>query len=552
MGSYQNTSLDNINQGFEAREALSRATSLDLKFIDLIRFPINPDTLQIIPAPRAEALQAVCFEKKGLSLKIATTDPTNPAFKKLAEGFEDQKFEVEVFVATLSGIKSALKLYHQELLNKKEVQLTYDFDEQSGQTLESEFMRFAQLEELIHEKTPAEALNQIEILALQLKASDIHLQPYPEKVELRFRLDGLLHDICEINPEVGAKIVNHIKYEAGMRSNLTQVPQDGHLSFEANGRSVDLRVSTLPTESVESVVMRVLDTNKGIKSFEDLGFAAPVREDIDRLLRRKNGMVLVTGPTGSGKTTTLYSMLADINKPETKIVTLEDPIEYHLDGITQSQINEKADYNFSTGLKSLLRHDPNVVLIGEIRNLETAKLASEASLTGHIVFSSLHTNSSFGAITRLRNLGLESYNLASSLNGILAQRLLRKACSHCQEKTEIKTGAFLKFEEAVQRIANSHYEVPSHFIAETQTLQTITTKGCEKCAHTGYLGQTIICEYLNLDPEVKALISDGIPELELATLYRDKNPNHLSLFEDGIRKVLMGQTTLEEVYRVAG
>ena len=556
MGSYQNTAVENINQVFETREAQSQAQTLGYPYIDLTQFPINPDVLQIMPEVKARASGSVCFYKKGLHIKIATLDPENKTLTQWIKKKEQDRFEVEIFITSTSCLEIAFGLYAQSLLNKKEVLLNHEFDEARSQNIESEFIRFGDLEEKMQKMTAQQGLNEIEILALQLKASDIHLQPNGSKCTLRFRLDGLLHDICTIGQDLASKIINHIKYEAGMKSNITKVPQDGNLRFQANDRKVDLRISTLPTETIESVVMRVLDTEKGIKSFTDLGFPEETQAQVEKMLRRKNGVILVTGPTGSGKTTTLYSMLSTLNTSEKKIVTLEDPIEYHLDGITQSEVNEKSDYNFSTGLRSLLRHDPDAILIGEIRDLSTAKLASEASLTGHIVFSSLHTNSSIGAITRLRNLGLESYNTASCLNGVLAQRLARKVCKNCAIPHKVQTQDYQKFQEAYDHILKAFPDqkksLESIFNTETKRLKTFEAKGCEKCAHTGYLGQTVLCELFIPDQDTKRLIAEEASELQIAQAHQKNHPEFLTIFENGVQKILQGDTTLEEVYRVAG
>jgi general secretion pathway protein E len=317
-------------------------------------------------------------------------------------------------------------------------------------------------------------------------------------------------------------------------------------------------VSTLPTEGLESVVMRVLDSRKGLKSFTELGFDQFTVDLITRALKRKSGMLLVTGPTGSGKTTTLYAMLKELNSSEKKLVSLEDPVEYHLEGVTQSPVDENSDYSFSNGLKALLRHDPDVILIGEIREATTAKLASEAALTGHVVLSSLHTNSALGAISRLRNLGLESFNIASAINAVFAQRLVRKVCSHCVKKSWVdlsdhkRVSVLLKTLEAKYPNLKTSGKTKGQHEGQTGIfLEVPEPSGCEKCSHTGYSGQTAICEALWFTDQLRDAIAKEMGEQglkELATVQNDST----SLFGDGLKKVILGETTLDEVYRVAG
>lgn len=547
--------VDAINQSFEEKEAQSKAVAAGLEYINLAKFPLNPDILHLIDCEKAKALQLVPFYRNGYKLKLAVVNPGVKGLDFLRSELEAAQFEVELAVCSARSFNQVLDLYHSDLVNRKTIELQHDFAENEASNLESKFVSFGELEINLKTLPAAEALNAIEIIALQVKASDIHVQPAETAGMLRFRIDGILHDIAKLSLDRAQKLVNHIKYEAGMKSNISHIPQDGSLSFVANGRKVDLRVSTLPTEWLESVVMRILDSRKGLKSFADLGFDAEVKETITRALRRKSGMVLVTGPTGSGKTTTLYAMLKQLNDPDKKLVSLEDPVEYHLDGVTQSPVDEQSDYTFANGLKALLRHDPDVILIGEIREGTTAKLASEAALTGHVVLSSLHTNSALGAISRLRNLGLESFNIASAINAIFAQRLVRRVCPHCAKKQLVDLAEHKRVADLITPLKAKYPTLPIDVmttkaedgVAHTQ-LELPQPDGCVECSHTGYLGQTVICETLWFTDELRAAIGRGEDEQTLKKTIENQG----TLFSDGLRKALLGETTLDEVYRVAG
>ena len=557
--------LKDINQDFETRAAQARAHSFGISYVDLLTYPLNPDVLKLVEGDDSAAAKAIPFWKNGKEVRLAVINPKTELVTEVVSRLEINHYQVELWLCSQSGFDKAFLNYASHLVDRKEVKVRHDFEEKIETTSQDRFKGFASLIETLKLVPVNKALNEIEIAAVQSKASVIHLQPYEKKGELRFRIDGILHTVGDLSAEKTQKIIGQIKYEAGMKANITDIPQDGHITFKANDRKIDLRVSSLPTEYHESIVMRVLDSSRGIKSFTELGFDAYKEQKILEVLKKKNGMVLVTGPTGSGKTTTLYAMLTELNDPTRKLVTLEDPIEYHLDEVTQSQVSGQGDYNFGNGLKALLRHDPDVILIGEVRDLETAKLAAEAALTGHVVLSSLHTNSALGAITRLRNLGLESFNVSSSVNAIFAQRLVRKICAHCQTKSVIDLKVDVRFRTALERsiTADPSLRDHLHFVDEfskdqvpapASKLELVSANpdGCEHCAQSGYAGQTVLAEVVFLDDALRQLVSDNENELILEAFEKERNPNFLTLFEDGVRKVVLGETSVQEIYRVAG
>jgi general secretion pathway protein E len=366
--------------------------------------------------------------------------------------------------------------------------------------------------------------------AVKENASDIHIEPFENRLVVRFRIDGVLHEVLQSRRAVAPLVVSRIKVMSRLDIAEKRLPQDGRISLKVAGRAVDVRVSTIPSGHGERVVMRLLDKQAGRLNLDSLGMAPDTERVVDELIRRPHGILLVTGPTGSGKTTSLYAALARINDRSRNIMTVEDPIEYYIDGIGQTQVNTKVDMTFARGLRAILRQDPDVVMVGEIRDLETAEIAVQASLTGHLVLSTLHTNTAVGAVTRLRDMGVEPFLLSSSILGVMAQRLVRVLCPTCKVQVEPS--------ETERRLLGLPPEThPTIFHA----------RGCESCSGTGYRGRTGIYEMVVVDDEMRGMIHEGAGEQALDRHARLSTP---SIREDGVRKVLEGATTLEEVVRV--
>lgn len=367
--------------------------------------------------------------------------------------------------------------------------------------------------------------------AIKEGASDIHVETFERALVIRFRIDGVLREILKPNRQLASLLISRIKVMSKMDIAEKRIPQDGRISLRIGGRGVDVRVSTLPSSFGERVVMRLLDKNNAKLELEHLGMTLDNRNKMSELIHKPHGIILVTGPTGSGKSTTLYAALSDINSKDRNILTVEDPIEYQLDGIGQTQVNPKVDMTFSRGLRAILRQDPDVVMIGEVRDLETAQIAVQASLTGHLVLSTLHTNTAVGAVTRLRDMGLEPFLLSSSVLGVLAQRLVRTLCSECRESAA-------PTERELEQLASNR-------VANVSAIYH--PKGCENCNNTGYRGRTGIHELLIVDEDVRDMIHSGAGEQIVERHIRPFTP---SIRQDGIAKVLAGVTTLEEVLRV--
>ena len=367
--------------------------------------------------------------------------------------------------------------------------------------------------------------------AIRVNASDIHIESFEKKLSVRLRVDGQLREIVQPRRELAPLLVSRIKVMARLDIAEKRIPQDGRISLRLAGREVDVRVSTLPSSHGERVVMRLLDKQAGRLNMTHLGLMHNDYERLTQLIHKPHGIILVTGPTGSGKTTTLYAALSDLNDLTRNILTAEDPIEYQLEGIGQTQVNTKVDMTFARALKAMLRQDPDVVMVGEIRDLETAEIAVQASLTGHLVLSTLHTNTAIGAVTRLKDMGIEPFLLSSSLIGVIAQRLVRTLCPHCHSWREADD-----FEQ----------QMFAHLPSSTP-IRLPEAKGCEHCSHLGFSGRTAIYEIVPIDDATRRLIHGNAAEYELEQHIRRFAP---AIRDDGLLKVLAGKTTMEEVLRV--
>lgn len=369
--------------------------------------------------------------------------------------------------------------------------------------------------------------------ATRKNASDIHIEPFEKRLNIRFRVDGVMRELLEPPRAIAPLIISRIKVMAKLDIAEKRLPQDGRISLRVAGRPVDVRVSTLPSGHGERVVLRLLDKQAGRLNLEHLGMANETREHLDSILKMPHGIMLVTGPTGSGKTTSLYAAITQLNNSRSTILTVEDPIEYYLDGIGQTQVNTKVELDFARGLRAILRQDPDVVMVGEIRDLETAEIAVQASLTGHLVLSTLHTNSAVGAVTRLRDMGVEPFLLSSSLVGLVAQRLVRILCPQCKQA---HTPSAKEYETL--GVDPTTLDAPADIY---------TPKGCEQCNYSGYAGRSGIYEVVPINEQLRTMIHDGASESELEQQARSYT---LGINDDARRRVLLGETSLEEVLRV--
>ena len=380
--------------------------------------------------------------------------------------------------------------------------------------------------------------------AIALSASDIHIEPEEEMAKIRVRIDGILLDVLNHEKKIYETLLSRIKLLSGLKLNITDRPQDGRFSVLIEELPIEIRTSTLPAEYGETIVLRLLNP-KSLIEIETLGLRKDLAEIFEREIEKPNGMIIVTGPTGSGKTTTLYAFLKKINKPEIKIITIEDPIEYHLEGISQTQVDPRAGYDFANGLKSIMRQDPDVILVGEIRDLETASIALQSALTGHLVFTTLHTNDAAGTIARLQALGEKPVNIAPAINIAIAQRLVRKICKECSKMEKSPPSILEKIKKELRGIPKD-IKVPE-LRAE---LKIPKAKGCKDCNFTGYRGRLGIFEVILIDDEMEKFIlkNPSIPAFREKAIEKGMIP----MYQDGLIKILVGLTTIEEVERVTG
>lgn len=452
---------------------------------------------------------------------IACKDPLDLAANEVLARTDKQ---VQLFVASESEIQSLLSRFER---TDKELEIGLNSDEED------------KLRELASEAPVVNLLNSLITRALRLGASDMHLEPFDSRYRVRFRVDGVLHEAEQLAPRLQLPIVTRLKILSGMDIAERRRPQDGKIEMRIANQELDIRVSSLPLNDGESIVMRFLRKESVRYDMDVLGLSKDIYQLIREDLAKTSGVILLTGPTGSGKTTTLYTFLNALNRDDVKIITLEDPVEYQLDGINQVQVNADIGFTFAQGLRSVVRQDPDIIMLGEIRDKETAQIALQSALTGHLVFSTVHTNDAPGAYTRLLDLGVEEFLLNAALVSVVAQRLARKICVECSEEHPDKKELTAKYD--LLNFAQK-FDLPGVNLRHG--------KGCDHCGHTGYKGRLAITEYLRCDDKIKALPKDA----DFISRARAHNHelNRRQLLEDGFYKAVLGQTTIEEVLRVAG
>jgi general secretion pathway protein E/type IV pilus assembly protein PilB len=463
---------------------------------------------------------------------VALSDPLNLETLDNLRYVLNLKTHVQGMVALRSEIKDALDRYYPA-----ESDMEMMLNQISDGAVD---ISMTGAEDILHELDATESdapiiklVHLIILEAFRNRASDIHLEPMETRFRVRYRIDGVLHEVDSPPKRLQPAVISRVKIMAHMKISEKRTPQDGRILVNIMGRELDLRVSTVPTNHGESVVMRILDKQNLALGLPKLGFFSDDQQTFERLIGLSDGIILVTGPTGSGKTTTLYACLGAINKPDRKIITVEDPVEYQISGINQVQVRSDINLTFSAALRSILRQAPNIIMIGEIRDRETANIATEASLTGHLVFSTLHTNDAPSAVTRLLDIGVKPFLVASSLRAVMAQRLVRCICDHCMEEY-LPTAAQLRtMGSAAQQMS------------ETTLYKG---RGCNKCALTGYSGRKGIFEIFLITDEIQRMIFETVPASELRIRARECGMR--TLREDGLRKVVAGVTTIDEVLRV--
>lgn len=494
----------------EERMVKDRSGKLDVPYINLIGYPFTPEVLSVIPKEQARENRVVAFYKMNDQVRVASDKIENPnliPFLKDLAGATNLRFYL--YLCSQSSMRYALA----QLEFIREAPKTLERHVISQEYISSSFGEISDLKSIGNKilQTPvSEIMDMIFASAVHLSASDIHIDPVESGARLRLRIDGMLQDVIVLPSSTYKALRNRIKYLAKMKLNIVDQPQDGRFDIQIADNIVDIRVSSMPGAWGEVIVMRLLNPSSSVISLEGLGFRSDAMQAIEEAIAKPNGAIFNTGPTGSGKTTTLYAILQKLNRSEIKIITLEDPIEYRIDGIDQSQVNSEKGYDFSNALKHALRQDPDIIMVGEIRDKDTAETALQASLTGHLVLTTLHTNSAPSTIPRLLDLGVRKFLLSGSINLIIAQRLVRKICDVCKRGEGMAT--------------------------------------CKNCKGTGYRGRVALIETMKITPKINLLIQDGGTIDDFERVAREEGM--VTMYQDGMEKVRLGLTTEDEVKRV--
>lgn len=513
---------------------------LNIPVVDLLDKQISGDVLNIVPEELARNYNLVPFEKNGNNVSIAMVDPENYQAVEALDFIARQKgLHLNYYLTTDYSLTHVIRQYANFT---KEISEAL---ENSDMLIDDTDIKEDDTQKLVKSAPVSKTVSVILRHAIEGEASDIHIEPMEKNTRVRYRVDGMLHNSLLLPINLHQAIVARIKVLSNLKIDETRLPQDGRFKIKFENRYVEFRVSTLPLLNKEKVVMRILDSSQSKITLESLGFSDRNLEIILDELKKPHGMLMVTGPTGSGKSTTLYAMLSIINKEQVNIVTLEDPVEYGIAGIAQAQIRPEVGLTFASGLRSILRQDPDVIMVGEVRDRETAELVVHAALTGHQVLSTLHTNDSIGAIPRLMDMKVESFLIASSLNVVIAQRLVRRLCEHCKQEVHVPI-------QEEEQILKELSDIPARSLpADIKLVSPLTFykgMGCVHCENTGHKGRISIVEVLQANNEIKKIITEN--QIGEANVVKKAvlNQGMLSIRQDGILKAMRGLTTLEEVW----
>jgi len=513
-----------VEEGYVTDKDIIEVLEFQLGFphVDLNTFVINPEVISLVPEHIARRYDLIPVDKKGDLLIVAMADPLN------IYAIDDlklyTKYDIQPVISTRESIiKNIDKFYRQRTTEKVIKEFVESYDEDDAEDYEDQ-------EQLEVANAPiVRLINSTIQQAVDMKASDIHIEPYMDYIRVRFRIDGDLQDIMKLSKNILSALVTRIKIIGKMNIAEKRVPQDGRVEFNLNNKEIDIRISTIPTIHGEKIVLRLLDREHFLLTKDQLGFTQKNLERFDKLLKQPYGMILITGPTGSGKTTTLYAILNELNRVEKNIITIEDPVEYKMEGINQIQINPKAGLTFASGIRSILRQDPDIIMVGEIRDAETAHIAVRAAITGHLVLSTLHTNDSPSSVMRLVDMGVEPYLVASAVIGVVSQRLVKKLCNNCKEAYEASY--------AEKLLLGKNYD---------EKVILYRPKGCNRC-NNGYLGRRAVHEIMLINEDMRRLITEGkgLDELKNMAL----NSGMITLLDNSINLALEGVTSLDEILK---
>lgn len=544
-----NKKIEELHKKEEEELASVLSGKYGLQYIDLSRVSINADALSLINENAAKEAEIAVFSKVGRKISIAVRSPNNEKAKIAIKELEDRGYKPTLFMASSGSLKRAIDRYADISFATETKAGVLDISGDEIRNILSGLKNVDDAKKLIEETLQMNKAHKISrilevILAggLSSNASDAHIEPGEKSALLRYRLDGVLVDITKFDTQTFDLILSRIKLTSGLKLNIKDRAQDGRFSVRIDQNDIEIRTSVLPGAYGESIVLRILNPKTIALSMEDLGIERKLFDVLEKEIRKPNGMVLTTGPTGSGKTTTLYGFLRKIQTPEKKIITIEDPIEYHLPGIVQTQVDEKK-YTFGNGLRSALRQDPDIIMVGEIRDEDVASTAINAALTGHLVFSTLHTNNAAGSFPRLIDLEVNPKVISSAVNIAVAQRLVRKLCDACKKEVSLD-GEKRKIVEDILNSIVDKKNIPQDFSSIWEA------GGCTECNQTGYKGRIGIFEAIIMDKDIEALVEESASEGEISE--QAKKQELLTITQDGILKALKGVTSLDELDRVVG
>jgi type IV pilus assembly protein PilB len=537
------------------RATQKQAALLGAPYVDLSSFAISPDALSLIEEEDARRMSVVCFFYDGKNIRLATTDYENKEASAVLEKFKNKYYtEVELYLISDHSLERALDLY-KSIPKPRKIIKGIEISETDLNKYSDQFASFKDIQAQIDNTVQvSDMVTIIMAAAVKINSSDVHIEVEEKSIKVRFRIDGVLHDAAVLRKEIWDKIILRFKVLTRVKINISNKPQDGRMSIFLNKERIDIRASFLPTNYGESIVLRFLRSSAVGLEFDDLGLRGRAFDGMRKAIERPNGMIITAGPTGSGKTTTLYAILKKLNKPETKIITIEDPIEYQLDGVNQSQVGEK--YTFAQGLRSIVRQDPDILMVGEIRDLETAEISIQAALTGHLVLSTIHTNDASGTVPRFLSMGAKPFLLAPALNVMIGQRLVRRICKSCKEEFELDSEAAESVKNILSKLPAEETEILAKKMGQLgenfnlNALKFFKGKGCEACQGIGYKGRIGIYEVMPMGKSVEELILSGkVSEYDMREIALKSGM--INMAQDGLLKALDGITSVEEIFRVA-
>ncbi len=549
--SKQKKQLDELRKKEEEKLIEMLSVKYGIPYIDLSIVPINSRALTVTKENTAKESSLAVFDIVGKKIKVAIFSPNNDKTQEELSELGKNGYKIDLYMASHAGLEHVWERYKDVNTTQKTEAGVLSISGDEIENTTNKFKNIVEVGEEIKEVLKSKEIHRVskvfEVIlggAITLGVSDIHTDPQEDSVRLRYRLDGILQDVSFLDHKTYHLLMSRIKLLSGLKLNVTSDTQDGRFSIKIKDANIEIRTSILPGPYAEAAVLRILNPKSISVPLEELGIEQGLLEILHKEVKRPHGMILNTGPTGSGKTTTLYAFLRKIYNSEIKIITIEDPIEYHISGVTQTQVDAKTNYTFLSGLRAALRQDPDVIMIGEIRDGETAKIAVNSALTGHLVLSTLHTNTAAGAIPRLIDLGVDPKVLSSALNIAIAQRLVRKLCATCKEKYTPSDRELKIVSAVIESAKKKRADMDLNF----NLSEIWKAKGCEKCNNTGYKGRIGIYEAIKMDKSIEAILKENPNEQEIKEVADGQGI--LDMKEDGIIKVLKGVTTIKELDRV--